>query len=119
MFFRLFESLLSKMDPEDLKNIHTLLRHMEVTFYQTKLESYPDNFSTKEPEKFNMKYSKFISLLKDQSIDEIVRSTLLKLRANRHAKLDRMGITFTGNSRDYTINIDFNILINYLKTLDT
>jgi hypothetical protein len=88
------------MDPEDLKNIHTLLRHLEVTFYETKVESYAHNFSTKEPEKFNMKYSKLILLLKNQSIDETVCSSLLKLKGNRHAKLERMGIIFTGNSRE-------------------
>jgi hypothetical protein len=60
------------MDPEDLQNIHSFLRHMVSNFYESKRTSYSDNFATKNPEKFNMLKSKLISLLKDQLVDESV-----------------------------------------------
>ena len=60
------------MDPEDLQNIHSFLRHMVCDFYESKRNSYSDNFATKNPEMFNMLKSKLISLLKDQLVDESV-----------------------------------------------
>jgi len=72
------------------------------------------------PEKFAMSYSELRLLLEGQSVDPLIISSPLKLKSNRKVSfLERIGITFTGNSQPYTINIDFNISKSYLNSLDS